>query len=139
MKLLPIGVLLTIAAALAATMDVPMMQPKDLAAQLNANASKPMVIQVGPSVMFRSKHIAGSSFAGPGSSAAGLDLLKAAVANVPKDREIALYCGCCPWDRCPNINPAIALLKDLGYTKVKAVYIKENFKTDWSDPGYPVE
>ena len=120
-------------------MDVPMIQPKDLAAQLTANGPKPLVIQVGPNVLFRSKHIAGASFAGPGNRPDGLDLLKTAVANVPKDREIVIYCGCCPWTNCPNINPAIALLKELGYTRVKATYMKENFKTDWVDPGYPVE
>ena len=119
--------------------DLPLIQPKELAEVLAKDGAKPVIIQVGPNVMYRSKHISGAVYAGPGSKQEGLDMLKAAVAKYPKDRNIVLYCGCCPWDRCPNVAPAMALLKDLGYTKVKAMYVKENFKTDWVDPGYPAE
>src|SRR6266446_3960150 len=78
-------------------------------------------------------------FAGPGSKPEGLELLKTAVAKLSKDREIVLYCGCCPWDRCPNMTPAIHMLKEMGFTRVKAMHVPENFKKDWIDQGYPVE
>jgi thiosulfate/3-mercaptopyruvate sulfurtransferase len=132
-----LALLVMLAAAIAA--DLPMIQPKELAATLTKDGPKPIVIQVGPNVMYRSKHIPGAIYAGPGQKQEGLDMLKAAVAKYPKDREIVLYCGCCPWDRCPNVAPAMTLLKDLGYTKVKAMYVKENFKTDWTDQGFPGE
>jgi thiosulfate/3-mercaptopyruvate sulfurtransferase len=45
-------------------------------------------------------------FAGPGREASGLELLKAAVEKLPRDREIVIYC-CFPWDRCPNVKPAV--------------------------------
>jgi hypothetical protein len=90
-------------------------------------------------VLYRSHRIPGALYAGPGSKAEGLALLKTAVAKLPHDREIVLYCGCCPWDRCPNVQPSIDLLKQLGFSKVKALYIAENFKTNWMDAGYPVE
>jgi thiosulfate/3-mercaptopyruvate sulfurtransferase len=123
-----------LAAALAA--DLALIQPKDLAARLSA---KPAIFQVGPNVLYRSKRIPGAVYAGPGSKAEGLDLLKAAVEKLPRNREIVVYCGCCPWDRCPNIKPAMALLQQLGFTRVKALYLADNFKTGWIDAGYPVE
>ena len=129
----------TILLAAAATADLPLIQPQDVAARLAAKGPAPAIFQVGPNVLYRSKHIPGAIFAGPGSKPEGIELLKNAVKDVPKDREIVLYCGCCPWDKCPNMNPAIALLKEMGYTKVKAMYVATNFKTDWVDHGYPVE
>jgi thiosulfate/3-mercaptopyruvate sulfurtransferase len=135
-------ILLLSALALAIAADLPpgeMLQPKDLAARLAASDAKPAILQVGPNVMYRSNHIPGSVFAGPGSKPEGLELLKTAVARLPKDREIILYCGCCPWDKCPNVNPAIKMLKEMGYTRVKAMYIADHFKKDWIDQKYPVE
>ena len=98
-----------------------------------------MLLQVGPNVLYRSHRIPGAIYAGPGSKPEGLALLKSAVAKVPHDREIVIYCGCCPWDRCPNMQPAMEALKQLGFSRVKALYIAENFKTNWIDAGYPVE
>jgi len=116
-----------------------MLQPKELAAELAAPEAKPFVVQVGPNVLYRSKHIPGSVYGGPGGKSEGLDLLKHAVEKLPRDREVVVYCGCCPWDRCPNIKPAMELLKQMGFTHAKAMYVATNFKTDWIDQGYPVE
>ena len=136
-KPLLISALTLLAVALAA--DLPLIQPKDLAAALRSQAAKPAIIQVGPNLMYRSHRIPGAVYAGPASKAEGLDLLKAAVKNLPRDRDLVIYCGCCPWDQCPNVKPAIELLKQLGFTHVKAMYSGTNFKTDWIDQGYPVE
>jgi len=114
-------------------------EPKDLAAQLQAKGPKAALFHVGFNVMYRSKHIPGSVYAGPGSKAEGLNALKTAAANLPRDREIIVYCGCCPFDRCPNVKPAIELLKQMGFTKVKALLVPTNFGADWVDHGYPVE
>lgn len=127
----------SLAAALGA--DVSEIQPKDLAAQLQSQSPKPVVLQVGFNVLYRSKHIPGAIYAGPASKPEGLDALKAAVEKLPRDREIVLYCGCCPWDKCPNIRPALASLREMGFTHVKALMIPTNFAADWVDHGYPVE
>ncbi|UWZ83349.1 rhodanese-like domain-containing protein [Occallatibacter riparius] len=99
----------------------------------------PLVIQVGSQIFFRQAHIKGSVYAGPGSQAAGLDLLEKAVAPLPKNKFIVLYCGCCPWNRCPNVGPAYKRLADLGYTNVKVLYMANNFGDDWVSKGYPTE
>jgi len=65
--------------------------------------------------------------------------LQARVAPLPRKSFIVLYCGCCPWVRCPNVGPAFKLLRDLGFTNVKVLYLANNLGTDWVDKGYPVE
>jgi len=118
--------------------DLPLIQPSEVATALTATA-KPVVLYVGPNVMYRSKHVPGAVYAGPGNRPDGIELLKRSAAGFPKDREIVLYCGCCPWDRCPNIRPAIEALRGMGFTHIKAMYLPDDFKTDWIDKGYPVE
>jgi len=100
---------------------------------------QPMIFQVGFETLYKTQHVPGSIYAGPGRNDAGLELLKKAVAGVPKDRTIVLYCGCCPWDHCPNMKPAFAVLHSLGYAKVKVVEIPKSFGEDWVAKGYPVE
>jgi rhodanese-related sulfurtransferase len=90
-------------------------------------------------MLFEQAHIPGAEYAGPGSQDAGLDQLKSRVAPLPRNTFIVLYCGCCPWGRCPNIAPAFNLLHGLRFTRVKVLYMAENFGTDWAAKGYPVE
>jgi hypothetical protein len=128
--------ILIAAAVLLGAAEMSLVEPADLAAHL---PSKPAIFQVGPNVLYRSKHIPGAIYAGPGSKAEGLDLLKKAAAGLPRDREIVVYCGCCPWDRCPNVKPSVDLLKGMGFTHVRALRLPDNFKTNWIDKGYPIE
>jgi rhodanese-related sulfurtransferase len=115
--------------------DQDLVQP-DQAAR---NLKSALVIHVGFPVLYRSAHIPGSQYAGPGSQAEGIADLKKAVAGQPHDREIILYCGCCPFDKCPNIRPAFAALHEMGFTRVKVMVVPTNLKTDWIDKGYPIE
>src|SRR5271157_2404157 len=118
--------------------DFRVVEPEDVAGAL-AKRGGAAIFQVGPAVLYRSKHIPGAVYAGPGSRPEGLAALKAAVEKLPHDRQIVLYCGCCPWDRCPNVKPAMELLKSMGFTHAKAMYLPDNFKTGWIDKGYPTE
>jgi hypothetical protein len=116
------------------------LQPGELASSLKAEAAeRPLVLQVGSRVMFAQAHIPGSVFAGPGSQPSGLQSLEKAVAATPKGKLVVIYCGCCPWNRCPNIGPAFKRLHDLGFTNVKALYIEKNFGDDWVAQGYAVD
>jgi thiosulfate/3-mercaptopyruvate sulfurtransferase len=100
---------------------------------------RPVMLQVGSHIMFAQSHIPGSVFAGPGSQSAGLHLLETKVASTPKSKLIVIYCGCCPWDRCPNIGPVYQRLYELGFTNVKALYLANNFGSDWVARGYPAD
>ena len=109
------------------------------AAELRAKGPAPAVFQVGPNVLYRSKHIPGAVYAGPGSTAEGLGMLRAAVEKLPRDREIVLYCGCCPMEHCPKIRPAYQALKESGFTRVRVLRIPTNMAADWYGKGYPSE
>ena len=134
---LALGLAAIVVAAVAA--DPALVQPAEVAAQLAGKGMRPAVFMVGPNVLYRSKHIPGSVYAGPGNGEAGLAMLKAEADKLPRDREVVLYCGCCPWDHCPNVKPAMNLLKQMGFTKAKAMYLGTGFKADWLDKGYPAE
>ena len=138
-RLTRLAVCLAAAVAVAAAADLALVQPQDLTAQLAGKGARPVVFMVGPNVLYRSKHIPGSVYAGPGQSEAGLAMLKAEAGKLPRDREVVVYCGCCPWDRCPNVKPAVDLLKQMGFAKAKALYLATGFKADWLDKGYAAE
>lgn len=116
-----------------------LIQPADLAANLKgASTPKPLLLQVGFRKLYTQAHIPGSEYAGPASDEAGLQLLRSRVAKLPKDSSIVIYCGCCPWENCPNIAAAYDALHALGFSRVKVLYVADNFGTDWVDKGYPV-
>jgi thiosulfate/3-mercaptopyruvate sulfurtransferase len=114
-------------------------QAAELAGILTSNSVKPLVLQVGPKVFFQEGRIKGAKYAGPGSRPEGLQLLRKTVAGLPKDQFIVIYCGCCPWNKCPNVGPAFAQLRELGYSNVKVLYLADNFGDDWVRKGYPQE
>ncbi len=132
----------TVAAQSATTIpDSKLIQPAQLNTLLISrdHGQLPLILQVGSHTFFAQAHITASQYAGPGSQPAGLDLLEKAVASLPKDKFIVIYCGCCPWNRCPNVGPASKHLTDLGYTNVKVLYMANNFGDDWVSKGYPTE
>lgn len=112
---------------------------QQLNSQLPAvNAGKIVLIQVGFHVMYRMGHIPGSQYAGPASKAEGLAALKKLVAKLPHNQEIVIYCGCCPWNDCPNIRPAFRTLKEMGFTILKVLDTPERLGTDWTAKGFPI-
>ena len=115
-----------------------LIEPAALAATLKDGASpKPLLLQVGFRALYLQAHIPGSLYAGPGNDEAGLALLRGRVEKLPKDAPIVIYCGCCPWSRCPNMAAAYDELQRLGYTRVRALHIADNFGTNWVDLGFP--
>jgi hypothetical protein len=117
-----------------------LLQPEELNRLLHTPpAGKPLILQVGSRVLFDQAHIPGSEYAGPGMQDAGAQMLRSRVTKLPRKTLIVLYCGCCPWNRCPNVGPAYKLLLDMGFTRVKVLYLANNFGADWANKGFPVE
>jgi len=122
----------------ASTVDaVHSVEPADLAKQLKT--AKPLVFMVGPHTLYAQAHIPGAEFIGMTSQDEGRKSLQDRVRKVPKTQAIVLYCGCCPWDRCPNIAPAFNELTTLGYKNVRVLHIAQNFGIDWMAKGFPVQ
>ena len=113
-------------------------EPAQLAKILETG-KPPMVISVAFPVLYHAKHIVRAIDAGPGSKPEGIELLKKAVAGMPKDADIVVYCGCCPMVKCPNIRPAYRTLKELGFNHIRVLDIPTNMHTDWYEKNYPSE
>jgi hypothetical protein len=97
------------------------------------NAKKPPIYNIG----FVSD-IPGSKNLGAARDNKGLDNLKKAVKGVSKSSLVVIYCGCCPFEHCPNVRPAYNLLKNMGYKNTKILNLPTSLKADWIDKGYPL-
>jgi rhodanese-related sulfurtransferase len=115
-----------------------LIEPEELARILQSRGGeKPLILQVGIRFLFKEAHIPGAEYIGPGSKDEGLRQLRQRVSSLPRSKPIVLYCGCCPWTRCPNVKPAYEALRSLGFTQVKVLHIDQNFGTNWVAKGYP--
>jgi len=115
-----------------------LIQPADFAATLNASAApKPLILQVGFRKAYAQAHIPGSEYVGAASEEEGVKALQQRVGQLPKDTAIVIYCGCCPWKKCPNIAAAYDALQDMGFKNVKVIYFADDFGTNWVDRGFP--
>jgi hypothetical protein len=110
-----------------------LMEPGDLASILKANKNIPVLFSVGPAAT-----IPGSKEIGMVKEAENLQRLKDELSNLSKSAAIVIYCGCCPFERCPNVRPAIQVLKEMNFTNYKLLNLPHNIKIDWIDQGYPV-
>jgi thiosulfate/3-mercaptopyruvate sulfurtransferase len=111
-----------------------LLAPADLAKTLNDPKSpQPLIFSIGMQAIIK-----GSIDIGPVVMPENLQVLKQKLTNLPKNSQIVVYCGCCPFSRCPNIRPAMALLKDMQFTNYKLVNMPQNVKVDWIDKGYPM-
>jgi hypothetical protein len=111
-----------------------LIEPADLAAILsNPKAKQPLIYNIGVV-----ENIKGAKNFGAASEKENLERLRKTLAGVPKTSFIVVYCGCCPFSRCPNIRPAVAMLKSMGFTNGKLLNIPTNIKQNWIDKGYPL-
>jgi hypothetical protein len=112
-----------------------LLAPADLAARLHQkDATQPLLICVGPSGIIK-----GSMETGAAHEKENLDKLKQLLSKEDRKREVVIYCGCCPFDRCPNVRPAFNLLMEMHFTHAKLLNLSHNIKMDWIDHGYPVK
>jgi len=118
--------------------DEQLIHPEELQKQMSS-ANKPIVLHIGVAFLFKSGHIPGSNYVGQASTIEGVEKLKKAVQEVPLNREIVLYCGCCPWKDCPNVGPAFRALREMRFTRVKILYLPNSLAQDWVEKGFPVE
>lgn len=113
--------------------DKELLEPSALAAAIKKGASKPVIFNIGVV-----EDIPGARHIGAASQEENITKLKEAVAKISKTTEVVIYCGCCPFTRCPNAQPAFNTLKKMGFTNVKLLNLSTNLKTDWIAKGYPL-
>ncbi len=114
--------------------DNQLMEPADLASTINKGTAGSLTIYNIGAV----EDIKGAKHIGPVSNPENLEKLKAAVASLPKNTAIIIYCGCCPFTKCPNIRPAFTELTKEGFTNIKLLNLPKNLQANWIAPGYPL-
>lgn len=110
-----------------------LLEPSALAKKIETNKDLPIIYSVGPGAL-----IPHSVVIGMANDEKNLAAFKQQLKNLPKDASIVVYCGCCPFEHCPNVRPAISVLKDLHFTNYKLLDLPRNLKADWIDKGYPL-
>ena len=112
-----------------------LMQPSDLASLIrNPKAKKPLIFNIGVV-----EDIKGARNMGASSEKANLEKFKRTLKGLPKNTFLVVYCGCCPFNVCPNIRPAMRTLNEMGFINAKLLNLPTNIKTDWKDKGYPLK
>jgi thiosulfate/3-mercaptopyruvate sulfurtransferase len=116
-------------------------QPSDLMKELGEpkGAKRPVVVCVGFRPLYLGAHVPGAVFHGAAQTEQGLADLKKWAQGVPRSANLVVYCGCCPFENCPNIRPAFTALHDMGFTQLRILLLPHDFATDWVEKGYPVE
>lgn len=111
-----------------------LMKTEDLASKINLSQTEDMIIlSIGPDALIK-----GSVDIGPARDSENLDKLRAYLKDVSRDKEVVIYCGCCPFDRCPNIRPAFTVLTEMGFKEPRLLDIPQNIRVDWLSHGYPI-
>jgi thiosulfate/3-mercaptopyruvate sulfurtransferase len=111
-----------------------LLAPADLAKVLNnPKAPQPIIFSIGMQAIIK-----GSIDIGPVMMSENLNILKQKLSKLPKNAQVVVYCGCCPFSRCPNVRPAMQLLKDMQFTNFKLLNLPDNIKVDWIDKNYPI-
>lgn len=112
-----------------------LMEPSVLASKLDLPKSQqPVIIDIGPAGVIK-----GALEAGPAEEKKNIQKMKVLLQDIPKDKEVVIYCGCCPFSKCPNVRPAFRELMELGFTRPRLLNLSDNLKKDWIDKGYPLK
>jgi len=109
-----------------------LLQPSDLATTLKDNKEIPVIFSIGPGAV-----IPHSRDMGMIKEEENMQKFEHELETLPKDTSVIIYCGCCPYEHCPNVRPAIQLLKDMKFTNYKLLDLPHNIKIDWINKGYP--
>lgn len=109
-----------------------LIEPSELSAIIKSGKNIPVILSVGPGAI-----IPGSTDIGMVKESDNLKKFKEQLDSLSKDAPVIIYCGCCPFEHCPNVRPAIQLLKNMNFTNYKLLNLPHNIKVDWIDKGYP--
>ena len=107
--------------------------------ELASSKNPPTVLFVGFRRLYAAGHIHGAEFHGSAGSEDGLKELNAWAAKLPRSTSLVIYCGCCPFGKCPNVGPAFNALHEMGFSHVRVLALPDNFNDDWIGKGFPVE
>ena len=110
------------------------MEPADLAQLINdPKARQPIIFSIGPAAVIKN-----SIDIGAANDKINRQKLRLELDKLSLDSEVVIYCGCCPFDHCPNIRPAFNLMNEMKFKNHKLLNLTKNIKVNWIDKDYPV-
>lgn len=110
-----------------------LMDPAELAKTINnIQTPQPIIYCIGPGAVIK-----GSINIGPTKDSTNLSKLRSKLEKLPRDANVVIYCGCCPFVNCPNIRPAFTLLNNMKFQHAKLLNMEHNIRVDWIAKGYP--
>lgn len=112
-----------------------LMQPENLAKMMEEGTDTAwLVLNIGPV-----DNIKGAiSSIGVVEKREGQKKLRAYLKDIPKDKAIVFYCGCCLMHHCPNVAAAYKILNKQKFTNFKALNLPKNLGADWVSKNYPL-
>lgn len=111
-----------------------LIEPAELAAIIqNPQAKKPLILNIGAV-----EDIKDATHIGPANKTENLEILMEKVKSLSKNTAMVIYCGCCPFGKCPNIRPAFTALQNAGFSNIKLLDLPVNLNTNWTSKGYPL-
>lgn len=111
-----------------------LLAPEKLAGMLKDPVSPNLFIfDIGPAGLIKNAIEIGSTM-----EEENLTKLKKALISLPREADVVIYCGCCPFTDCPNIRPAFSLLNEMNFSNPYLLNLPKNLKVNWIDSGYPM-
>lgn len=111
-----------------------LISPEILAARIQSGeAANMLILNTGPV-----EDIPGAVHIGEVEKSANVKKLARFLDDQPRDKEIVIYCGCCPLSGCPNIEPAYKKLAQMKFTNFRILNMPQDLQEDWIDKGYPM-
>jgi thiosulfate/3-mercaptopyruvate sulfurtransferase len=115
-------------------------QAAEFAHELGEKSETPStIVYVGFHTLFAGGHIPGATFHGSASNEQGLAELKKWADSLPRTTNLVVYCGCCPFEKCPNIRPAFTALSGMGFKKLRVLILPTSFVKDWAEKDFPIQ
>ena len=111
-----------------------LMDPTQLVTTLKSGKEIPVIFSIGPAAT-----IPDSKDIGMIREEKNMQKFKEELSKLPKDTKIVVYCGCCPYEHCPNVRPAMQALKEMKFTNYKLLDLPHNIRVDWINKGYPTQ
>lgn len=112
-----------------------LIQPSYLAQLINSSeGEKPLIFNIGVV-----ENIKSAQNVGPLSKKENMQKFTNMLKGRSQKAFVVIYCGCCPFDKCPNIRPAMTTLNSMGFKNARLLNLPTNIKVDWINKGYPLQ
>jgi thiosulfate/3-mercaptopyruvate sulfurtransferase len=113
--------------------------PADFAKEPAGAKQAATVLFVGFPRLYTAGHIKGAQYHGAANKPEGLREIKKWAETLPRSTNLVIYCGCCPMEKCPNIRPAFAALREMGFTNLRVLTLPTSFAVDWVGKELPYD